>query len=569
MAVLRYSDEKLERLADPDISTIELKVDALIQLGAAHVAERILQEHPDLLTASRNLELADRLAGVELRWSGFASLTISERMQRAEAVIKDLDRYAGGSKLPRNLASLRVLALHNANRWQEAVDDYKALREEGELAVNITAAVAGSYLALKGPEMAREFYQVALDGGSNEETTVDGLFYAMIEEGNFDEAYDLVGRLKTKEPPWRHYSGTPGPIENGRRLDLEVMGVNARYYGDQLNKAWWDIDRLNRAAPGNSWVLEEHARIALARNWNHQALEEFKVAATLNSDARAAQVGVAESQLQLSDYKKAESKLLELETSYPESPDVKQLRKDWTVHEMSELWSDFSFMRSQGPELDGNGILATSEFYGSPLAYQWRPVVQGRYAWAEIIEGESRLGHIGVGAEYRSPNWEILASGGYVESRLREDAVGKIRVGWNPGDHWKLTGEYSTFNLDTPLRALWYGIVADRSGATLTYRWHESRQLSVNVVRSDFTDDNERWEAGAVFRQRVIDVAHFELDGLFSAYGSTNTREDAPYYNPEEDLSLAVGLDAEHVIWRRYDRTWMQRFIGELGNYDQ
>ena len=168
--------------------------------------------------------------------------------------------------------------------------------------------------------MARELYQAALDGGSNEETTVDGLFYALIEEENFDEAYDLVGRLKSKEPPWRHYSGTPSPIENGRRLDLDMMGVNARYYGNQLNKAWLGIDRLNRAAPGNRWVLETHARIALARSWRHRALEEFKLAATLNSDSTAALAGEAESRLQLSEYKKAESRLGEGDTSEPESP---------------------------------------------------------------------------------------------------------------------------------------------------------------------------------------------------------------------------------------------------------
>lgn len=570
MAVLRYSEEKLKGQPDePDLSTLGLKADALVNLGAAHAAERLLQDHPDLRTASRTIDLLERISGVELRWSGFASLTMAERQERAERVFKRLEDFAGDARLPRDLASLRVLALHNANRWQEAVDAYQALREQGELDANITAAVAGSYLGLKEPERACELYREAMQQGSTEESTVDGLFYSLVEMEDFFGARDLVERLINTEPPWRSYSGTPSPVGNGRRLDLEMTAVNAHYFADQLNRAWQGIDRLSRAAPGNRWLARMRASIALARGWRHQALNEFNIEAALNPDSVEALVGVAQSQLQMGDYQKAESRLLDLEKTFPENPAVNRLRRDWQVHEMADLWTDFRFMRSQGPELDGDGVLATAEFYGAPLFYRWRPVVQGRYAWAEIIEGQSYLSHIGAGAEYRSPNWELLANGGYVESRLREDPVGQVRIAWNPDDHWRLTAEYSTFNLDTPLRALWYGIAADRSGASLAYRWHESRQLSMRLARADFTDGNERWEAGASLRQRLVDIPHLDVDGIFNVYGSQNTRGDAPYFNPEEDFSLSLGLDAEHILWRRYDRTWVQRFIGELGNYDQ
>ncbi len=568
-AVLRYSMEKADREEDPDVSVLGSQVDALIHLGAAHAAERILKQHPEVATASRESNLTERISGVELRWSSHGSVTMKERVLRADAVIERLDEYSGKHGSSRKKDYLRVIALHDANRWQEAVDDYEALREKSEVAPFVMAAAAGSYLALKQPEMARDLYQETLDAGFVEEEASSGLFYALVESEDFVAAYDLIDRLAREEPPYRHYSGTPGPVENGRRLDLEMMRVDARYYADQLDKAWLDSDRMREAAPGNNWIREMHSKLALSRGWRHQALEEYKVAAAINPDSAAALTGVASSLLQIRDYKKAETRLKDLEAAYPQSSNVKHLRKDWDVYQMAELWSDFSYTHSNGPELNGGGLLATAELYGSPLAYRWRPVVQGRYAWSEVIEGESRLAYIGVGAEYRSPNWELLAAGGYVESRLREDGVGNIRATWRPGDHWRLTGEYSTFNLEAPMRALWYGIAADRSGASLTYRWHESRRLSVNLVRSDFTDGNERWEAGASFRQRLIDVPHLDVDGLLNAYASQNSREDAPYFNPEEDLSYSVGLDAEHIIWRRYDRTWVQHVTGELGYYDQ
>ncbi len=570
MAVLRYSEEKLEMQAgEPDLSTLGLKADALLQLGAAHAAQGLIRDHPGLRTPSRSVALLDRVSGVDLKWSGFASLTMAERQERAGRVVARLEQFAGDAQLPRNLASLRVLGLYNANRWQEAVDAYQILRREGELEPGITAAAAGAYLGLEKPELASELYREALQGEFPSESTEDGLFYALVEAEDFTAAKALVERLIRSEPPWRYYSGSPGPIGNGRRLDLEMAKVNAHYFADQLNQAWLGIDRLHQAAPGNGWLARVHASVALSRGWRHRALKEFEAQAALDPDSVEAQVGLAQSQLQLGEYKKARGNLLDLEEKFPESPGVKQLRKDWQVYRMSDLWSDFRFMRSHGPELDGDGVVATAEYYGSPLSHRWRPIVRGRYAWAEILEGQSRLAHLGAGAEYRSPNWELLADGGYVETRLREDPMGRVRIGWNPGDHWKLAAEYSTFSLDTPLRALWYGIAADRSGASLSYRWHESRRLSMTLSRSDFTDGNERWQAAASLRQRLIDIPHLDVDGIFNLYGSQNTRGDAPYFNPEEDFSLSLGLDAEQIIWRRYDRTWVQRFIAELGFYDQ
>ncbi len=569
MSVLRYSQEKLEKLNQPDLSVLGLKVDALIHLGAAHAAEHILDKYPELRNNKRKLDVTDRLTAVDLHWSGYAALTMEERIQRAEAVIDRLAKYSAPTTLPRKLASLKVIALHNANRWQEATELYEDLEEHDKLPSYVTIAIAGSYLALKQPDLAHELYQQMWEAGFKDEEVSSGLFYSLVEEENFTDAYELIDGLAREEPVWRSYVGTPSPVENGRELDLVMMGINARYFADQLSKSWNWIDQLEQAAPSNNWIREMHANIALARNWRHQALAEFKTAAAINPESTAALTGIASSQLQMGAFKEAEANLLDLETKYPQTPTVKQLRKDWDVYQMAELWSDFQYNHSNGPELNGAGILATSELYGSPFAYNWRPVLQGRYAWGEILEGETYLAYIGVGAEYRSPNWELLASGGYVQSLLKDTASGNLRATWFPQDQWTLSGEYSTFDLDMPLRALWYGITADRIGASLSYRWHESRLFRVSLARSNFTDDNERWMADASLRQRLIDIPHLDVDAILSVYGSQNSSRNAPYFNPEQDLASALGLDTEHILWRSYDRTWVQHITCQLGWYDQ
>jgi biofilm PGA synthesis protein PgaA len=102
-----------------------------------------------------------------------------------------------------------------------------------------------------------------------------------------------------------------------------------------------------------------------------------------------------------------------------------------------------------------------------------------------------------------------------------------------------------------------------------TYRWDESRSLAGTFSYLPFTDGNQRFNAGAVYTQKLINVPHFDLSATGEVFASHNNRPIAPYYNPDRDLTVDAGLLAEHVIWRRYEASWVQALSINAGLYDE
>jgi hypothetical protein len=89
-------------------------------------------------------------------------------------------------------------------------------------------------------------------------------------------------------------------------------------------------------------------------------------------------------------------------------------------------------------------------------------------------------------------------------------------------------------------------------------------------VRSvEFSDGNRRQSERVVFIQRLIDQPHFDLDIRPEYYASRNSKLGAPYFNPVSDQALTLALEAEHVISRHYDRSWVQRVVFAAGSYRQ
>ena len=67
----------------------------------------------------------------------------------------------------------------------------------------------------------------------------------------------------------------------------------------------------------------------------------------------------------------------------------------------------------------------------------------------------------------------------------------------------------------------------------------------------------------------MINVPHFDLTATGEVSASHNNRPFAPYYNPDQDLTVDAGLRAEHVIWRRYDDSWVQALSINAGLYGE
>ena len=64
-------------------------------------------------------------------------------------------------------------------------------------------------------------------------------------------------------------------------------------------------------------------------------------------------------------------------------------------------------------------------------------------------------------------------------------------------------------------------------------------------------------------------MPHFWLTGLAELGASTNSSNQGPYYSPLSDLTATVGLLAEHVLWRDYDRSLTQALTVRGGLYSE
>jgi biofilm PGA synthesis protein PgaA len=128
---------------------------------------------------------------------------------------------------------------------------------------------------------------------------------------------------------------------------------------------------------------------------------------------------------------------------------------------------------------------------------------------------------------------------------------------------------YDTFSTDVPLRARVLGIEADKLGGGVRYRESEWREYNLSLSRLDFSDGNNRDQALLGYEQGLYVKNNWRMRLFLDLYTSRNTRDDAPYFNPEYDLSVSATHMTEYTHWRIYNRAFLQRLFLSIGAYKQ
>ncbi len=567
--------QHLLTLLPDDQSALRQQFAALQQSRSEETAKAILTSHEAVFTDHDREKLLINQAAEKLRWSSSASSSFAETrllaMQALAMQIQSLEFINGTTKKtvwPDYLLRDVTISLRNLRQMDNVEAVYRYLSEKEEQPDFVKHAAAAAMLANQHPDKSGELYQQILDREPNSFQANIGLYYSFIEQENFADAYQLIDQLLKKEPMYLTYNNPKYRSNNERYLDLDVYTILVRFYGDQLQDAWSRIDELIRNAPGNNWLHEVRGQISNAREWFRQGLYDFHYAGLLNPESLNARSGEISSRISLRQYKEARPMLATMQQQFPEEYPTKRLAREWQFSRKPQYWEDVVFANSSGPELDGDSITATAEMLSAPIYDNLYLDASYRYAWAEIIEGKETFHRYAAGPDYHLMDWDFQARVTYNDSSL-DGVGGSINAVWTPNDYWHISlgGEY--FSVDTPLRALHHGIRSDSVTAAANYRWSEQRELSVGVQASTFTDNNDRLAGTAVFRQRLLDIPHIDLDGRIELYGSTNSRRDTPYFNPEQDFSLLGALHLDHVYFRYYDHILVQMIDVAYGVYEQ
>jgi biofilm PGA synthesis protein PgaA len=526
--------------------------------------------------ADGSLPLQADQAAAMVRWGGeIHPGDPARRYDGTDAALTELDRLIAAASsdpaLRRRLRLDRMVALRDRKRMAEVVREATALRGEGQtLPPYAEQALADALLTLRRPEEAAQSYATVIAADPTNLDARYGLFYAQVEVEDFDAAYRTIDQLLATQPAWRFYQDDPTRHLNPDYADAALAAGLARLYGDQLGAAQDRIARLAGAAPANSGFRIANAQVMSARGWPRDAEEEARIAQSLDPVNPEIEKTLAGIDLDHHRYKEAEARILRLQALYPEDTQVaalaRQLEADTGA--LFEIEIRPSWSKGGGSNAAGNELEVNARLWSPPVDDHWRAFAFDDYSYAHPEEGFVERHHAGAGVELRWGDVAATAYGTYSTGELDKPGGG-FTLDWWPNDRLNFGIGGEVFSINTPLRALFSDDTADEIGGHITYRWHESREISVFVSYLDFTDGNEQKNAGLDFQQRLVDIPHFDLTGHIGVFASANSNQDVAYFSPERDLTATGGLVAEHVLWRRYDDSLVQAFTLEAGAYAQ
>jgi biofilm PGA synthesis protein PgaA len=519
-------------------------------------------------------------AAALVRWgSDVAPDTGRPRFHQTDAAIARLEQLIAEtrSRLPPDIPLLqklerdRALALRHRERWGDTVAAVEALRGAGDtIPPYLRLAEADALLALRQPGQARRAYAEVLASGTSTREARTGLFYAEVELERFKTAFAIADTLAAEGGPRRDRPGRARPEPDDDWLGAQVLAANARHYADMHAEAWDRLLPLARAAPALGYLRAALGSVAAARGWPRLADEEIRIAASLAPEDRGIEVALADSELRRADMAAARNRAADLVSRYPDDTAVQRLMRDLNVANMREFRLDVSSRREQGTALaaPGGGSQVAARLYSSPHAGRLRGVVAAERYTANPVEGHVVRERWGAGAEYTGPDLGVEAIAWQNEGTISKGG-GSITGSWRPDDHWAVYAAAEAYSADTPLRAQFYGITGNAVDLGAEYRWHESRSVAASLRDVEFSDGNRRQSGRAVLVQRLVDRPHFDLDLRPEYYASRNSLRNAPYFNPASDQALTLSLEAEHVLSRHYERSWVQRLVLSAGSYRQ
>lgn len=556
------------KLAPTDPAPRREAAAVMIELGGPHGAAMIAGETPTIAAAQG--------AAME-RWGKLVrDPDPARRFDGTDAALARLEALlastpSGEPRLKRQLRLDRMVALADRTRMEEAAREGDSLKADSPLPLYAEQAYGAALLYLRRREEARAAFDHILASEPHNVPARYGQFYAAVELEDFPTAYAAIDHLlKGDEPIWRRYVNDPTRYANVDRTTAEIAAADARFYGNQLGDAWDRVSVLAKAAPADALVRVSSAQIANARGWPRLADAEAHIAASLAPRELGAQIMLIEVALANFRYAEASRLLAELEALYPEDSAVRRVgrlvraQRGW----LFEAEARPSNSTGGGVNEMGQAFQVSGRLYSPPIADNWRLFALNDYISANPIEGFGQRERVGAGVELRLPALRATAFPTMSWGTLNR-AGGGATLDWFPTDQISLGVSAEAFSIETPLRALFYGITSDQYTVRAAYRWHESRALSGVASYQPFTDGNQRLIAGLTYTERLIDVPKFDLTARADLYTSSNTLPNAPYFNPSADLAATVGFLAEHVAWRYYERSFTQALRVDAGLYAQ
>ncbi len=471
----------------------------------------------------------------------------------------------------------RIGALVIRQRNAEAIAEYESLMADGGGVPSYAKRwVATAWLNKEQPDKAEEMLMsIYYPNGPIAVTPLSAddhqdLFFAHLDNENFDAAKRQVDGIIKDSPYLRRVYGSPTPQPNDTWLLGQTLLTQYEVATNDLPTAEKHSEHLARTGSGNQGLRITYASVLEARGLARKAEQELKLAEVIepsNMELERQQAYVA---LDLQEWKQADELTDDVIARSPDDTSTMRLARIRDIHKMSELrLSGSQGIASDSPVSGEHDFTLNSAIYSPPINDNWRLFTGFNFATGEFEEGKGISRDLAAGAEWTSRNYwaEMEISGrNYGDGQK----IGGRLSGWHDfSDNWRIGGNVERIARSTPLRALRSGVSSNGGDGYIRWYQNERREYQLSFAASHFSDGNDRIEYGLSGKERLWTTPRFTLDFTPGIGGSTNSKENVPYYNPKRDFSVVPALSAEHVLYRHYDTVWTQQITGAVGSYWQ
>lgn len=571
--------EQLQAQRPDDTLLYRLRALTLADIGNTWQAWQLYRARPELFEPAQQERFEAAYLARLIVWA--QAYPEDEHNRRAEAHQADdaIENYLRatpslGGVLPHRVRYDRLLLLSALGRHTQVIDEYRALSDaEGQsVPAYVLPAVGDSLMALKRPQEAVPVLEAALKNDAGNNAVRMQLAYAYLESEQPARAIGYLQQYREKQPPFLRAPGAKSSTPNWARYDVDTTLAMMQAYSEDLPTAEATLSGFVGMAPNNAGLQSSLGNVYMMRGWPERALQRFRIAATLDPRDVTARVGQVEALTVLHRDEDAAPLHDQLLAEYPDQPNVQRMDQAWRNH---RGWQGRAWVggdRSNGDTVTGpygNRDGEAGFEVASPLiADRWRLTAGADDRWADFQDQRIHYTRQGVGVRYSHDRLDAQLSAYHASDRLGGTGL-DLSLGWRFSDTWDGHLAVRHNDAEASLQARAAGIEADSITVGVTHAANERRELRASVSQFRYDDGNRRTSLSLNADQRLLSRPDFLLNGLAGLYTSRASRDDTPYFNPSRDASLELGLRADQLIWRDYDRHFRHRLTVSAGRYWQ
>ncbi|WP_412024784.1 poly-beta-1,6 N-acetyl-D-glucosamine export porin PgaA [Burkholderia cepacia] len=577
------------RTADP--ATVRNDVFGLASSGGAIKALEEAKARPDVFSAVDLARLEELSIRQQVRGGRdkSRSMTSADRFDGLDTALRaadDLDKRMPPtpeySPVRTALAGDRTIAYAARGDMTKAVATFETIPPDAEISIDALAAVGDAYLYLSEPGKANAVYQRALKQATASPTDSatrgfqygartrpielrEGLFWSYVDQGRAADANQVLDDMGKSLPPAKEVR-VWGP-ENDDYLRYYRLRAQYLIYTGRVDEGIAALEKLEKEVPFNAEVRSAHADAVSGQSHPRQAIAMYHASLTDHPDNVEMLAGLGRAALSADDYATAKSVDQTFDNTFPDSGSVRAFKRDYNAYRSPVFTTDLSYEHGNSALAD-NSFTSDSYVYSQPFGDNWRVFSHTFFGYAQTDSGNISRTRTGVGGDYRHGPLTVQ---GEVTRSLGTDGRtgGRGSVTYNLNDYWTVSGALDSNDNTLPWKAYVAHIWGRSANVEVVYRQNDRREVKLSYGVSRYSDANFHQEISATGTQRVYTSANQLVNISLDLGTDSNTRQDAPYFNPGRDYAAAATVMHQLTLWKKGDMSLQQRLSASGGVYNE